>query len=286
MKFCISLAVLMGVSISSSQVILPNNHRVAPPKPTQGVAKASGKTITAADIEPFLWEWYGKDAIYEAISYVMVTQDAAKKGVVISDTEVEKGIDAEIKKLHAGQAGTPKQAADALDLQGFTRSRLYMRVKETILIDKMVMAGFKPERFVKVSTILVRAKSADAGALSEAITKCQNAYEQLKKGEEWTKVLSTVTSDPKLIKSQGVLGWRLMEVFPDSVKAEIATLRKGGFTRPAQTQFGLQIFRVDEFGSGAKGEELAQLKNVFLIEERNNYMADLKNRANIKVLLK
>lgn len=286
MNRLIAFALFLASTCAFAQVTLPSKYRVAAPKPTQAVGKANGKAILASDVEPYLWEWFGKDALYDVMSYLIVTQDAARRGVVISDAEVEKGIADEIKTIQKNQSGTPEQASATLKDRGFTRSRLFLRIKATLLMDKMILADFHPESYVKVSTILIRTTSADINSVSEAIKKSQAAYDRLKGGEDWTKVFSSVTTDQKLAATKGSLGWRALSLFPDSVQKEIMTLKPGEFTHPAQTEFGIQIFRLDAHGTDSKGDDLSVLKNSYLMGERARYMTDLKARSNAQVLIK
>lgn len=266
-----------------AQVSLPANHRSPTPKAGQVIGKAFGKSITASDVEPFLWDWYGKQALYDVLSYVVITQDAQKHGVSVTDAEVEKAIDSEMKTVQKNQSSDP---SDALLDQGFTRSRLYLRTKATLLLDKIVMTQFHPRDFVKVSTILIRTSSTDASVIANAIKQCQSAYDQLMKGGDWDKVMMSVVTDTKLVQTRGALGWRSLTLFPESVQKEISSLPVGGITHPAQTQFGIQLFRIDARGADAKGDDLTALKNSYLIGERAKYMDDLKQRANAQALLK
>jgi foldase protein PrsA len=282
----VCLAVLVVSATAFAQVKLPTNHQVGPPKSTQAIGKVNGKTITAAEIEPFLWEWYGKAAAQDAMAYVVISQEAQRRQLTVNDAEVEKQIDIEIAAMQKDPSATQSQTADVLSRQGFTRSRLYLRVKENMLLDKIILADFDKHKFVKVSTILVRTSGADAGQLAAAIKKCQDAYDQLKSGQDWDKVLASTTTDQKLLSRKGALGWREVTVFPESVQKEITTLAVGGYTHPAQTSFGIQLFRVDAHGVDAKNDEIQSLKSLYLREVRPKVVSDMKARANAQILLK
>jgi len=269
-----------------AQVKLPTNHRVAPPSATTAVGKAGGRAVTAAEVEPYLWEWFGKDAVEDVLSYVVISQEAGRRGIVVSDAEVEKKVDDTIKALQSNQSTTFDDATKTLLSQGFPRSRLFIRSKATMLLDKIILADFHPSDFVKVSTILVRTNTADASAVSKAIEKCQDAYKKLTSGQDWNTVFNSVTTDQKLLSTKGELGWRDLSLFPESVVQEINTLPDGGYTHPAMTQYGVQIFRVDAHGSNAKGKDLDFLRDQFVSAGRPKYIEQLKKQANAQVLLK
>lgn len=280
---CLALA---ASTAASAQLEMPSKYKTPPPKPGQAVAKVGGKSIFAGEVEPYLWEWLGKGATDDIISYVLVLQDSGKRGVVAADSEVDKEVDAEIASVRASQGGSSEQAAEWLRGQGFTRSRLFMRLKAKLLMDKVLEGGFHPETYVKVATILVKAPSADASKVAEAIAKAQDAYKQLQTGQAWDNVLASVTTDKNVLKTHGVLGWRELSAFPDSVQREFSALRDGGFTHAAQTKNGIQIFRVDAHGGDAKGKELEALKALYMEGARPAYIARLKSQAGVENLVK
>src|SRR5947208_832858 len=91
--------VVVALSCSAMGQVLPAKYQTAAPKPGDVVATVNGKPILASDIEGLLWEWRGSDVTEDLISYSMVAQDTAKRGIVISDAEVEKTVDAEMAAL-------------------------------------------------------------------------------------------------------------------------------------------------------------------------------------------
>ena len=270
-----------------AQVKLPSNNRSATPKPSQVVGKANGISIKASDVEPYLWDWYGKPAVEDISSYLVISQEAGRRGLVVSDSEVEKEIDSAVKSITSGSnSSDAAQAAEEIRGQGFTRSRLYLRTKANLLLDKIIMADFHAEGFVKVSTILVRTSTSDAAKIAEAIKKAQSAYDQLEKGASWDTVLASTTTDARLIAAHGALGWRELGAFPDSVQKEISTSKVGAITHPAVTAYGVQIFRIDAEGGSAKGKDFDLLKTMYLRDARPKRVNELKANAHVEVLLK
>ncbi len=286
MNRLIGLSLALVSSVAFGQVKLPDNHRVAPPAASQAVGKSGAQAVTASQVEPYLWEWFGKDAVEDVLSYIVISQAAGQRGIIVSDADVEKQVDQTIKALQGNQAGTIEDATNTLRSQGFPRSRLFMRAKATLLLDRIILADFHVDDYVKVSTILVRVDTADAAAVSKAIDQCQDAYKKLTSGTDWDTVLKSVTTDQHLLSTKGALGWRALSLFPENVVREINTLPNGAYTHPAMTQFGVQIFRIDAHGGDAKGDELLSLKNQFIAAGRPKYIKDLKERANAQVLLK
>ncbi|MEA2554272.1 MAG: hypothetical protein QOJ65_2448 [Fimbriimonadaceae bacterium] len=286
-RFAAALLFIGLAVVSLAQVDLPSKYRKEPPKAGDTVAKVGGQPILASDVEPWLWEWLGKGATNDLISYLMVKEDAAKKGIVVSDAEVEKAVDQEIAALRNSRpANVDDDVNKWLEEQGFTRSRMFLRMKSKLLMDKVLENTFHPENYVKVSTILVKPASADAAAVSAAIGKVQAAYDRLQKGEAWEKVLADSTTEKNAVRSKGELGWRELTAFPGSVQKELPSLAAGGYTKPAQTNYGIQLFRVDARGAELKGEELQGLKEYYMSAMRKQYLQDLQKTVKVERLLK
>lgn len=279
---CLALCLILG-GAASAQSNLPPKYQTPAPNPTAQVAIVDGKPLTGAEVEPLLWEWYGRPALQDVISFLLVSRDAANRGIVIADTEVEKTVDEQMQSLEKSQNQSPEQAKKWLEEQGFTRSRLFLRLKAKLLMERVLLTEFHPENYVKVSTILVRPASADATAVAGAISKAQAAYDRLIKGDKWDEVLKATTSEEKSVPAHGVLGWREISAFPPTVQQEFSSLKPGGFTKPAQTSAGIQVFRLDARGADAKGSELEELKSMYLDVNRPQYVKSLQSK--MKVLL-
>ena len=81
----------------------------------------------------------------------------------------------------------------------------------------------------------------------------------------------------------GLLGWRDLKAFPKEVQDQMAAMKPGGKTKPAQTQNGIQIFRVEALGSAAEGSSLQELKDMYLTATRQKYLQDLRARSNVEI---
>lgn len=263
---------------------VPPKLVVPPPKPEQVLATVNGKAITAAQVAPLLWQWRGEEALQELISYQTVVGEAHRVGVSVTDTKVEKALDEQIAELKKDPQ--VKDLDEWMRENGFTRSRLFLRKKAELLLDELVAKGFNAANYVKVSTLMIKPANEQATSIASAITKAQAAYDRLKAGEAWDKVLPAYVEDANVIKTKGLLGWRSLEAFPESVRREMGTLPIGQVTRPAQTQFGIQIFRVEGKGASATPEQLAELKAFYNQTARTEYLQRLRSSTKVERLWK
>jgi parvulin-like peptidyl-prolyl isomerase len=259
---------------------VPQKHLAPPPKPEQVLATVNGKPITAGQVAPLLWQWRGEEALQDLISYQTVVSEAHRVGVSVTDAQVEKALDEQLVMLKKDpQVGDLDQW---MRDNGFTRSRLFLRKKAELLLDELVAKGFNAQNYVKVSTIMIKPANEQATSLASAITKAQAAYDRLKAGESWDKVLPAYVTDANVIKSKGLLGWRSLDAFPDSVRRELGTLPIGSVTQPAQTQFGIQLFRVEARGGSATEQQLTELKAFYNQTARNDYLQKLRSSTKVE----
>jgi parvulin-like peptidyl-prolyl isomerase len=251
--------------------------------PRSTISRQNIARLRLLQVRSLLWEWRGFDAIQDLISYQVVKSEAQKQRIDVSDAEVEKAVDeglGEMKKnLPAGKT------LDAVLLeQGFTRSRLFLRYRTFALIDAMVRRSFNPKQLVKVSTMIFKPVNEQASSLSYAIQKADAAYQRLVKGDKWEQVLASATTNPDLIKSKGLLGWKDLLAFPASIRAELMKMKSGEFTKPAQTDNGIQIFRLEMDGMTATLEEKKEMERIYVNSSRDPLLARLRKESRIERL--
>lgn len=250
------------------------------PVANEVLAVVNGVEIKGKDVEDLLWETHGNQILTEVMYYQVAISEGKKKGVIATQEEVDKGVAAAIESYKANLS--PGQNVDqALEMSGQTRSLLAIRIKAQLIMQKLALVDFNAKDFVKVSTIIVRPTSNSATDVASAIQVVQKAYDRIKKGEPWEKLVDELTVDSNSRQSRGLLGWRSLSLFPKEAQDELSGLMKGGITKPVQTNFGIQIFRLEAKGESVTGAELDQLKqevSEFLMQE-----SSAKIRASIKV---
>jgi len=262
------LSFLIAVASFLSQADVPAKYVKPAPKPADVVAKVDGVEIKASDVEDMLWQWRGHEALADLISYQVIKNAAAKEQVNVTEAEVQKALDDQLAQL-TPEARQGKSLEQYLMEQGFTVSRLWIRIKTELLLNKIAAKDFKPAEYVKVSTIVVRPESTSTKALTDAAKKADLFYDMLSKGDGWDKVLNMSTVDPRTLESKGLVGWRRIDAFPKLVQDEFKTLKTGGLTKPTQTSNGFQIFKVDLFGKVAKGKELTDAESIHINSNKN-----------------
>lgn len=265
--------ILIALSLFlSPQDGFPTAHLVPKPAADAVVGRVNGAEIKASQVEPYLWDWHAQ-AVFEQLAYYkLVADQAAKTGIRVTDAEVEAKVGSRTEQVKT-------------QLQGMSKAQVFLLSKMEVLLDKLALRDFSALNFYKVSTIVVRPESEQATAIAAAIQKADAAYQRLQKGEKWETVIKSVVGDQRLAANNGLLGWRNLSAFPATVGAEMKALKPGQVTKPAQTQFGIQIFRLEAKGDALAGQELEDLKGQFLQATRQGIFSKLRESAKIEFLL-
>ncbi|HWA82529.1 MAG TPA: peptidylprolyl isomerase [Fimbriimonadaceae bacterium] len=251
--------------------------------PTGVVARVNGVDITAADVEPLLWDWWGADAIQDLITYQLVKGEADKLRINVSDKDVEAAIDKFLENYgHELKQGI--SAESVLAKQGLTRSRMFLRFRAQLLARTIVDRNFAPAKMVKVSTLLIKPINEQTSSVSDAIKRADEAYKRLKDGEKWDVIFPMYNADTRANASKGLVGWRDLSIFPATVADELSKLKPGEITSPVQTEYGIQIFRLELAGKDAKGQDLEEMKNIYAQAGESQLMTRLTKEAKIERL--
>lgn len=275
------LALVAATCLQGAAQDVPKGFLPAKPAPNKVLAKVNGAPITFAEMERLAGDWRAWEVVQDLIAYKMLMGEAKKQGLSATSEEVE----AELQKQLANYSKNLRQGQtlnQVLRESGFPRSRLWLRVKSQVLLDKIVLKEFNPAEFVDVSTIMIPSKTEQISDLQDAIEQAKKASQDLAAGVSWDTVLKRFQNDPEIVKSHGHLGWRKLAVFPDSIRKDLMTLKEGEATKPAQTNNGIQIFRVDRWGKDAKGEVLKQLREEHVNASRQATLDRIRKAAKVE----
>lgn len=252
------LAASMAMQNASFQLTIPGLAKA--PSAETSLVRVNGVEIKAKEIEDLLWDTRGEEILNEVMFYHIAKSEADKLGLVVTQAEIERELERSIEQIKKGLQ--PGQTLEGLMAQeGQSRSRMYLGVKSSLYLSKIAFKDFEPKEYVRISTILVRSKTKTAADIAATIQVVQKAYDRIKAGEPWEKLVDELVVDPAGRQARGVVGWRKISIFPEDVKAELQTLKKGEVTKPIQTENGIQIFRIDERGDTLTKEGLELMKS-------------------------
>ena len=288
------------------------------------VAEVNGEKITKEEYDKYfnsvklslenqygqdIWntQYQGKNALdvlkENVLDYMIMEklqlQQAKKENITVSEEELNKKVDEEIKKLEDMFGGKDK-LDEFFKSQGMTREDYKEGLRKQMIIDKLkdkLTANVTitdqevrkyydehPKEF-KTDTDIVRASHI----LVSSEEKAKEILDRIKKGEDFAKLAKEYSEDTATKDKGGDLGeFTYGEMVPEFENAAFA-LNKGEVSGIVKTQYGYHIIKVtDKKINPVKPFEQIKdnLKSTLLeekkIQEYEKILATWQKEANIK----
>jgi hypothetical protein len=223
-------------------------HLVAPP----GVAATvNGEKITTSQVSTLALKMDGARVADQLISNLLITQEAKKKKITVSPTEMAARV-AEARQQIKQQYPT-RTLEDLLDQNHLTLADLKERIRIGVLAEKLAGGNFKPTPSVHVRHILILtqnpmgapdAKPHTEAEAQELITKIQA---ELKAGKKFEDLAKQYSEDQNNKERGGDLGIINAQTgFDPGFLQAALKLKKGGVTAtPVKSVYGLHLIKAD-----------------------------------------
>ena len=214
-------------------------------------------------------------------SLAIVEQAAAQRGITVSDAELHTRMTTELQQI---QPRVPK----GQDLLKFLRdhavppSRIAISIRTQMLLEKLADIDFKPDKYVRVASLIIRQKDETTAALSAALASANAAYAALNKGDAWDGVIQKYSTMENAAANHGERGWVAVSDMPKEIQNSALTVKLNGYLPPTQDQNGIEIFRVEARGKDATPAELVELKSRYLPAIGQAIMQQLQKNAKIE----
>ncbi|SEP02198.1 peptidylprolyl isomerase [Paenibacillus sp. OV219] len=296
-----SAAEMLGASVNynaaSNSVTIAGKPDKSPlgDRGNEAVGSVNGETITKNELYNAMAALGGVQTLDNLIQDKLVGQEAKKKGIVVSDKDVEAEI-AQIKK----QFPSEKEFESALQQASMTLEDLKKQTSKQLRIRKLIeplvkvtdadvkqyfdenRAMFDQPEQVKASHILVATKA-----------EADEIMKQLKAGGDFAKLAKEKSLDTGSKDAGGDLGYFGKGVMVAEFEKAAFSLKAGELGGPIKTQFGYHIIKVTDHkaAKAAKFEEhQAEIKELIIrqkVSERSaTWLEELKAKAQITNTLK
>ncbi len=207
-------------------------------------------------------------ALDNMIDDVLVMQDAAKQGVVVTDAD----LDAELQKIVSGLGGQAK-FEEQLKLAGQTLEEARALLRTQLLYLKMrdkVVSGLQTAEQVHARHILV-----DSPATAQALLA------QIQAGADFGQIAQQSSQDSLTRANGGDLGWFARGTLPAKELEDAAfALQPGQVSGVVQSAFGYHIVQVLERDPARKleGELFVQVQQ----QAMENWLNGLRSQAKVQ----
>lgn len=275
-----------------------SSYLPAAPLPNTVLAKVNGVPIRAGDVNRLLWDWAGRGVMEDLILFQLILDRAKLDKITVTPAEVQSLFDKQMSDIQR-QIPAGQDVDSFIREKGFPKSRLYLHIEADALMTKIVDLKFKKSDYINVSTLVISAKPKPTTPpppgttapqtpntpppldKAAALGKAMDVYNRLMKGEPWDKEFTGTDQPPQAVQSHGSLGWRAIAAFPAMTQAEFKTLKLNGYTKPAETVNGFQIFRIDGYGESADPGALDNLKKEYEARAKQSLVQELQKAATV-----
>ena len=247
-----------------------------------------------------------KSVLKRLIDDMLITQEAKKQGINITDADIQKAFDE-----YKGRFASPKQFETYMKRAHMSREVINKWLRKKLTLEKLlekqgaltvtddeakkvyennIRLYTDPER-VRVQGILVKlAQDAPKDAVKKAQAKAKAALAALAKGDAFTEVAKKYSED-KTRDNGGNMGWVRRDMLPKTLETAIFGLKPGTYTKqPVRGPKGLYIFKslekkekkVKTFDQ-VKDRILASLKNRKVFRARLKLVKELRAKAKIEI---
>lgn len=240
------------------------------------------------------------------INYRLQLQEARNTGVQAGEDEVKEAVES-IKKKYAM---SDKDFSESLKKEGFTLEEYRMKLKEQILISKIVNQQVRNKILVTDAEVKkFLEQNRDSGNASGGYrisqiffkkpknpeerkaleVKAESVAARVKGGEDFQSLAKQYSEEPMASKG-GDLGFIKKEHLMKEFAAVITTMSTGDVSAPFWTERGLHIIRLDEnIAARDAGEITSEARkeagNRLFMDKYNAWIKSLREKAFIEIKL-
>jgi foldase protein PrsA len=223
--------------------------RKATPKPAKGQPKTTDDQLKKQCKSEY--DALRTQVVGLLVSYKWIQGEADKQGVKVTDAEVKKSFDSQLKQNFPKTGDFQK----FLKTSGQTQADILMRVKLDLLSQKIrdkVIKGKDKISDAQIQAFYDKNKSRFSQpetrdlqiVLTKTQAKAQAAKAALQSGQPWAKVVKKFSVDNASKSNGGKLPGQAKGTLEKALDAAAFSAAKNKLTGPVKTQFGYYVFRV------------------------------------------
>jgi peptidyl-prolyl cis-trans isomerase SurA len=245
-----------------------------------------------------------KQVLDQMITAKLELQQAAAKGVTVSDDEVNQTI----SRIAERNGVTLSQLPDKLREQGMNYADFRQELRDQIIIQKLqqqlvqdqmhitpreIEAQLKQDRDsgdastqYHLSQILVATPlNPTADQVAAARKKAEAIYAKLEQGADFAAT-AIASSDGQQALKGGDLGWRKQSALPTMFTDIISSMKPGDISKPVQSPSGFHIVKVDDVKRQDQKVVVTQTHARHILIKPSALMTDEQVKARLEDLRK
>jgi len=262
----------------ATQEALMKKFRATPDSTVVGVV--GNEKITKGELKATLWDWASPLLLDEYMNYRLVMQAAKKKGVQVTDADIQETIktyptreplDVTLQRMKVPMARFRAGASIQAALKKMVE-------KEANLTDA------EYAQYARASQLLVKVP-LNPQATPDDRTKAEQAAKEkidkiaseIKGGKSFEQAVREYSEDAATKDKGGDMGWIRQGSGIQEVSAAVFALKPGEVSEPVKTFWGYHLVKLVKLGKDATPAEKADIKRMVLNQEMNMRMRTLFN---------
>jgi len=246
-------------------------------------------------------------ALNDLVEQMILTQEAAKLGITVTDAEIDRSIesvkgkldmsDEQMNEMLTKQNLTTEQFRNQWRLQILSGKLVSTLVKGRIAVTDEEIKDLYKQYYgeienadeVEIAHILI---SFDASEEQQALQKANKVAELAKSGSNFSKLVSEYSDDTFSKDKEGVLGYFKKGELVSELEDVVSVTEVGKTSGPVKTISGFHIIKVldrktlDESSVDQYREQLRQeIYKQKVTEELEKYIAGIRENAYIEIKL-
>ncbi len=246
-------------------------------------------------------------ALNDLVEQMILTQEAAKLGITVTDAEIDRSIenvkgrldmsDEQMNEMLTKQNLTTEQFRNQWRLQILSGKLVSTLVKGRIAVTDEEIKDLYKQYYgeienadeVEIAHILI---SFDASEEQQALQKANKVAELAKSGSNFSKLVSEYSDDTFSKDKEGVLGYFNKGELVSELEDVVSVTEVGKTSGPVKTISGFHIIKVldrntlDESSVDQYREQLRQeIYKQKVTEELEKYIAGIRENAYIEIKL-
>lgn len=238
------------------------------PTPDKVLAKVNGVPLTAAEIEPYLWDWRANEVVEDFVLLNIAEQAAKKAGISVTPQELDERVKKELAQLQAGSYDAQK-----LRDQGFPMSRISLKIRTALLLEKLTLVSFKAEEWAQIGTVEFKAEGTALMTWGKVAHDANQFYSRIQKGALWEKIKPQDSQPDR---------WLPLASLSADLAAKAKTASPGTVFPPRQNGQSLEVMRLVASGGKLSPAALIDLKAFYIQQNRQATLNKLREEAKVE----
>lgn len=248
--------------LSSLTVLLCATCHAAGGRAPDPVAIVNGEAITRNELTSTLADWYAPLGVAEMVQYRLVSQEARKAGVIVTQAQ----IDAEIVRMGASMPGG-MDIFQQFRNRGITRKHLYAMVRMRLEAEGVVRKSIRItagdlDGYRRASQILLYFKHDPASDPAkreareqEVRSKAQSIAQEIKGGLPFEVAAERYSEDGVTKTKGGDIGWAAKEQVVYDLVPSVFSMKTGEVSAPIRSDYGYYLVKLTGIGTETRGAE-------------------------------